>query len=1271
MTFERFLSGMISLLTALLLLSPIGLSGTLIEGSPSVLVPGPNVSAMDTGSRAGENVTISGWVRDNGGSPPAWAIIVAANTTDMGIVNWTITTDGNYALGVQNGTTYSMYMVPFSGEVLEGYELHGFFPMARFVTVDQEDVSENFTIQPAYELILNGTGPDHQLVDSGNFTNSRWSSRMNDTASFAIWSEVSNGTALQLPSVLIPLGEKRDLWFQWEVKGFGRSVLRMDNFGNGYMSPVQGGEIVDVNHHLAFSQLGRMQTLFSKYTSQGYFFSNTTQDLMSSAMMECERSNDYIGIERLNLLNKCTAESILSIEGMERDKALEDIEVYRKGDVLVRVLDSNGLPMNGVELEYNQTNRDFLFGVFDPVKEAGIESYQMLRDIGVNYATMGFYWHGTEPTEGNIPFDDINSTWGINELHDMGFTLKAHALIYLMDLVMPDYMKTKTFAEINASVYTHVHTLVDAYKDRIDIWNVINEANSKSASLDLTRSEVTEIIRTGVKAIRDADPEADILVNNGFEWFGQSRTAGFLIKDYDNFTIPVHEYMDLLEEEGIDYDIVGTQMYNGGWSDFFKNAGLAPKGFPVTTFDLGFISYVFDQYHKYGKPIHMTELSVSSEWNDTWKDAGYWHAHWNETVQADFLREFYTIGFSKQNVEALTWWDLDDNTTFLNGGGLFDNEMKPKEAFYALRDLLEGWTTNGNGTTNESGELLFRGFGGDYNMTVKWKNVTKDVTFHVNETEVLEVNVTLEDYALRPDLLVYPWELVVVTEDFLDTGNVYINMTVNNKGERDATNASVRFMHGNLTNGTVIGQDRVIPELEMGEYYKVDTLWNATGLWGFYNVTVVVDPDDDLNELNESNNVVNKQIELPPPLWGWLRGEVLDNGTLAPLTNATVVVTNIDEEQEYSRMRTGDDGGFGVDNISIGCYEIDVTITNYYSENTTICIDRAETEVVQILMDRITTGNIIGTVFDTMTGSGVEGATVLISEMNLTTETNLGGGYSFFGVEQGNYTLEARAKGFVSVTGSTTVVANSSVSLDFHLTRDKGTLKGNVTNNKTGGVVPNAILQLTGVRTIGEIADGGGCYVFQDISAGTYELSVSAKGFYPTSLTVDILPNTTTYQDVFLEPKEPAVDPNGTVSGFILDNETKKPIKKARVHLVELDRIVLTDDEGGYNFNKVPPGNYTIEVHADKYKIVSRCFELLPQEEEELNIYLMKKEKDKGDMEQVYGLTIVAVSFGLILLLIIVLLRRLIKRKMARAKERAEVEEDEPEEDEERIGENE
>ena len=112
-----------------------------------------------------------------------------------------------------------------------------------------------------------------------------------------------------------------------------------------------------------------------------------------------------------------------------------------------------------------------------------------------------------------------------------------------------------------------------------------------------------------------------------------------------------------------------------------------------------------------------------------------------------FLHQFYTLVFSKPHVEAITWWDIDDSDSFIVTGGLLDERHEPKPAYYALRDLLAGWTTTGTGRTDEAGQVESRGFGGDYELAITHAGRTWHEAVHVREQREVETTITLENCA--------------------------------------------------------------------------------------------------------------------------------------------------------------------------------------------------------------------------------------------------------------------------------------------------------------------------------------------------------------------------------------------------------------------------------------------------------------------------------------------------------------------------------------------
>ena len=112
-------------------------------------------------------------------------------------------------------------------------------------------------------------------------------------------------------------------------------------------------------------------------------------------------------------------------------------------------------------------------------------------------------------------------------------------------------------------------------------------------------------------------------------------------------------------------------------------------------------------------------------------------------MQAEYLHDFYTLAFSKERVEAITWWCINDSNSFIKTGGLLDEENNPKQAYFAMRDLITGWTTTGNGVTDSAGQTSISGYGGEYDLTVTHGDQTWQGTVHIWEQQASEFTIQI------------------------------------------------------------------------------------------------------------------------------------------------------------------------------------------------------------------------------------------------------------------------------------------------------------------------------------------------------------------------------------------------------------------------------------------------------------------------------------------------------------------------------------------------
>ena len=693
-------------------------------------------------------LVVSGGVFDADGTPPVTAVIILLSTEDYDIAVDPVMTDefGQYKLELPGRQNYLQIVIPLSGETFEGYNLHGYTSQLSLISARSDDVIRNFTLIPCHDFILESFNTEGALILNDDWIGLRF---VDDTAGNAtedlfIGNDKGEGTP-SIPGVCIPLGQTRRFFVQRTIPNFGNIMLMADNDGEGYTAGATGGSVLNLEYELARTQITRLRNNLDAYQTAGYKIPPSFDDELVEAESLLSQADSKTGAQQSALSDQATSKALWTLENLELVRAGQDIPRYRTGDLTLTVRDAAGTPLAGATIAYTQTSHDFLFGIFGTLENAGVDGYELMQQAGINFLTSGFYLNETEPEQNQISWDYIDHQIGVLDLAEMGFNLKAHALLALWDFATPDYLIEMSFDEVNKEVYEHISELVDRYRDQIEIWNVINEAHGRSAALDFSREEITTLTQTGIRAIREHDPDARIIINNAFDWYGESRQMTLMTTgQVDDFTLSVPAYLDQLTKDEVDYDIIGQQLYNGGYVSIFSDWGLGdPMG--VNTWDLSHLSEFLDQLGEYGKPVHITEQSVPSTWDPDWAEygAGWRHNHWDEEMQAEYLQDFYTLAFSKERVEAITWWSINDSNSFINTGGLLDEDNNPKQAYFALRDLIADWTTTGKSVTDPAGQISILGYGGEYDLTVTHGDRSWSGTVHIWEQQSNEFNVQL------------------------------------------------------------------------------------------------------------------------------------------------------------------------------------------------------------------------------------------------------------------------------------------------------------------------------------------------------------------------------------------------------------------------------------------------------------------------------------------------------------------------------------------------
>ena len=426
-------------------------------------------------------------------------------------------------------------------------------------------------------------------------------------------------------------------------------------------------------------------------------------------------------------------------ENYMNSRVNEGIEKYRKGGFKIKVLDKHGNPISA-KITAELKNHAFNFGanIFmldtlrdwaneDPVKYKGWpslpdykeknEKYKEYFKKLFNFATLPFYWADNEPEKGKYRFYEDEPhihrrppiSGCLKFCRENNIRTKAHCLNY--DGWDCKWVKqAETAEEVKNYVEERMRICAENFAKDIKGWEVTNETLVLYPHPDGATKFFFEpdFVSWSFKTARKYFPDNKLIINDNhetvWEYFLYKRSNYYLqIKDELNNGTPI--------------DIIGMQNHF-----FYKREDemkMAEK-----FYNPKFIYDVLDTYADFNLPIQLTEITIPSYSNDPE----------DEEIQAQILKNLYSIWFSHKNMESIVYWNmvegyLDPVLDMTQGenyyyGGFVRNDFSLKPAYETLYNLIhKQWHTKESVTGNE---LDFRGFYGNYDIKIEFGgNVTE------------------------------------------------------------------------------------------------------------------------------------------------------------------------------------------------------------------------------------------------------------------------------------------------------------------------------------------------------------------------------------------------------------------------------------------------------------------------------------------------------------------------------------------------------------------
>ncbi len=391
-----------------------------------------------------------------------------------------------------------------------------------------------------------------------------------------------------------------------------------------------------------------------------------------------------------------------------------NIEQYRKGDVAITVVDAAGQPVSGAKISVQQTGHEFLFGCnafvlgqLQPA-EAG-QRYEAAFTKLFNFATVPFYWEGTEPEQNELRYMEKGSRdiwrrppperflpWAAKN----NITLKGHPLLW--HAYNPKWLPKDADA-LRALYRKRFKEITSRFGDKFAIFDIVNESLVCPKTYPLYTPDHDYVRWAFQEAVPQFAAGTITMINE---------VTSYNFKPYESN--PYVAQIRKLLEQGAQVRGIGLQYH------FFRRKALdaylaSAQSDPHKLLDL------YEKFSEFKLPLYITEITIAS--------AGEGGAE----LQAEVVRDHYRLWFAAPNMAGITWWNLGDGTAVKGEneamGGLLDADFNPKPAYAALDQLINrDWTTQATLTTDAQGRAQLRGFHGTYRVTLEQGGKTKQQT---------------------------------------------------------------------------------------------------------------------------------------------------------------------------------------------------------------------------------------------------------------------------------------------------------------------------------------------------------------------------------------------------------------------------------------------------------------------------------------------------------------------------------------------------------------
>lgn len=371
------------------------------------------------------------------------------------------------------------------------------------------------------------------------------------------------------------------------------------------------------------------------------------------------------------------------------------IDRYRRGDLAVKVVDANDEPVPDAEIQLQMTRHAFKFGTaVDTELLAGIgpggepsqyseedtTRYRKLLQELFNIVTFenGMNWASwSDTTQRRVTEDAL--AW----VKSLDLELRGDRLVSGRWSDLPsDLQKKRDDPDvIRGALRDRISSLVGDLDGQIVEWDVVDHPPGHHELMDfLGWDEVDEWFQRA----RAAAPEPKLFLNESDVLAGDR-------------LVQLVTMLGTLTERNVPIDAVGIKGH------FYEQ----PPSIQV-------LSDRLDQLASFELPMMITEFDMETD---------------DQALRADFMRDLMTLAFSHPSIEGFIFWGFWEGRQTLPEAALYKQDWTIKPTGEIYRNLvLDQWWTDDVALSNVDGDLLTRGFLGDYVITARKNDLSATAT---------------------------------------------------------------------------------------------------------------------------------------------------------------------------------------------------------------------------------------------------------------------------------------------------------------------------------------------------------------------------------------------------------------------------------------------------------------------------------------------------------------------------------------------------------------